>query len=521
MKRVSLLLFSLALALALCSVSLADSSHARIVRLSFVQGEVRFAPDFHNDPLTDPKATWQVAPLNLPLRDGNALSTGKGRAEIEFENGAIGFLDSDTVVEFYDLSLNDGYRVTRLVVRQGSASFSVDEQHGDYFSVTGGDFTVEVDGKAGFRLDNFDNGSTVNVTRGHVNVLQSDKTTPLDKGQSFAVRASEPAAPIVSHVGPGDDFDSWVSANTQATQVAYQNGSTYSNSYSNYPAGFSDLYSYGSWFNVNGLNCWRPFGMGFGWSPFADGGWYMDSAFGWSFLGASPWGWLPYHYGGWMMSPVYGWVWTPGAPGTTLTYRPVTAVYLRSGSTTALVPSSITDAHGKTPANLANGVYTIENGVVSKNLTNAGDQKWSIEKRIPQSTFSTTLAASTAPRIVARNLTVSTSGVRQTTVVHGSSIAFDPATHRFVNTPVAQSTTGHVATRNAIGVAPGSRSATVMPSARTFTPQPSYGAASRGSNTSSHGPVFAPPALAAPSFATSGSSMGTARSGGSGGGKPH
>ncbi len=34
----------------------ADSSHARIIRLSLVQGDVRFARETHGDPLTDSSA---------------------------------------------------------------------------------------------------------------------------------------------------------------------------------------------------------------------------------------------------------------------------------------------------------------------------------------------------------------------------------------------------------------------------------------------------------------------------------
>ncbi len=163
MKR-NFLFFSLILLLvctALPSASFADSSHARIVRLSYLQGDVRFAREFHEDSITDPKAVWEVAQLNLPIREGNAISTGNGRVEIEFENGAMAFLNANTVIEFFDLSLRDGSRITRLVLRQGSASFYEHSVNGDYFSVTGGDFSVEVTERATFHLENFDDGSTV------------------------------------------------------------------------------------------------------------------------------------------------------------------------------------------------------------------------------------------------------------------------------------------------------------------------------------------------------------------------
>src|SRR5882724_8296419 len=81
----------------------ADSSHARIIRLSLVQGDVRFARGAHGDPLADSNTAWERAGLNLPVRQGYLLATDQGRAEVEFENGAMAFLKENTVLDFYDL----------------------------------------------------------------------------------------------------------------------------------------------------------------------------------------------------------------------------------------------------------------------------------------------------------------------------------------------------------------------------------------------------------------------------------
>src|SRR5271156_5903532 len=170
----------------------ADSSHARVIRLSLVQGDVRFTREAHGDPLADQKAQWETAQANLPIRQGYVIATDNGRAEVEFENGAMAFLSENTVLEFFDLSLDDGARTTRLVLRQGSASFYVNPANDDYFSVTGGDFTVEANGKNSFRLDNFDDGSTVNVTAGNIAVVRKDHTTALTKGQSLSISATDP-----------------------------------------------------------------------------------------------------------------------------------------------------------------------------------------------------------------------------------------------------------------------------------------------------------------------------------------
>src|SRR5579872_3646117 len=75
----------------------ADSSHARVIRLSLVQGDVRFTREAHGDPLADQKAVWETAQANLPVRQGYVLATDNGRAEVEFENRAMAFLNENTV----------------------------------------------------------------------------------------------------------------------------------------------------------------------------------------------------------------------------------------------------------------------------------------------------------------------------------------------------------------------------------------------------------------------------------------
>src|ERR1700730_5229211 len=188
----------------------ADSSHARVIRLSLVQGDVRFTRESHGDPLADQKTQWEAAQANLPIRQGYVVATDNGRAEVEFENGAMAFLNANTVLEFFDLSLEDGARTTRLVLRQGSASFYVNPANGDYFSVTGGDFTVESSGKGSFRVNNYDDGSNVDVLTGHASVLHKKETTQLSKGQSLSMKAGDDSVSI-GRLPTDDDFDRWVS----------------------------------------------------------------------------------------------------------------------------------------------------------------------------------------------------------------------------------------------------------------------------------------------------------------------
>jgi hypothetical protein len=428
----------------------ADSSHARIIRLSLVQGDVRFARDVKGDPLTSDKATWEGATLNLPIRQGYVLATDHGRAEVEFENGAMAFLAENTVLEFYDLSLEDGAKSTRLVLRQGTASFYVNPSSGDYFSVTGGDFTAEAEGRAGFRLDNFDDGSVVDVTKGRVNVLRKDKSTLLVKGQSLSMRAGNKEGPEIARLPESDEFDRWVSGREEAVVTATNAGQQYMNS-GYYSSGVGDLYTYGAWYPISGYgNCWRPYGVGMGWSPFSSGNWFMDSSFGWAFVGSQPWGWLPYHYGGWVFEPGFGWLWSPGLGfggfNGFVPFRSVTGVFIRSkNGLLGVVPVHPLDAKGKEPINLAKGVFPVAGGAVSQQAVAGAGQNWKVMKAPPrESLTNSAVVASAAPARVSRTM-VGGSAARMVTLDRNSSIAYDAREHRFVN--------GAVATQSAAGAA--------------------------------------------------------------------
>jgi len=440
----------------------ADSGHARIIRLSLIQGDVRFARETHGDPLTDSSATWETAGLNLPIRQGYVLATDNGRAEVEFENGAMAFLKEHTVLEFYDLSLNDSARTTRLVLRQGSASFYVNPASADYFSVTGGDFTVEAVGRSEFRIDTYDDGSAVEAHKGRVSVLHSKNETRLQKGQSLSVKAGDESSLNVGNLPEQDDFDRWVAGRIESVSTATIASQQYTGS-SSYAPGFADLYTYGAFSNCGAYGYgWRPFGVGYGWSPFTSGQWIFDPASGgYVWLSYQPWGYAPYHYGGWLFdascggwfySPpvLYGYAGNPGGPVKRFPkgvhpphpiYHPVTGVFVRNGGRTGIVPMHPLDAKGKTPANLERGVFSVEGtkDVGAHLIPVERGQKWEALKSPPREAFGASMVAAKPPAHVSRAVVEGKSGVRVVSLGKDSSIAFDPHEHRFVNTNSAAS----------------------------------------------------------------------------------
>jgi len=543
----------------------ADSSHARVIRLSLVQGDVRFTREAHGDPLADQKAQWETAQANLPVRQGYVLATDNGRAEVEFENGAMAFLNENTVLEFYDLSLDDGARTTRLVLRQGSASFYVNPANDDYFSVTGGDFTVEASGKGSFRINNFDDGSNVDVLTGHASVVHKKERSELSKGQSLTMKAGEDTVNL-GRLPADDDFDHWVSGRIDTVSRATNASLQYTSS-PYYLPGYADLYTYGAWSSCGGYGYgWRPFGASFGWSPFAAGQWLWDPGFGWTFASFQPWGWAPYHYGGWLFdTSCGGWFYSPpayygGNPRKRFPpivhaphplYRATTAVFVRQNGKLGVVPMHPLDKGGKTPLNLEHGVFSVEPGrnLGPATLSAAAGQKWETLKSPPRDALSSGLAATTAPARTSRTILEGLSGARLVSLSHDSSIVYDPLEHRFVNTNAAPSSPREaeaLSGKNATGglrndhlveaprnnppagttarvpVAPTSARAAAPPS-RNIVPPPaphtsSGGGGYRGGSESASSAGGSSRGSAAPSAPASHASTPSA---GGGGGRPH
>ena len=78
------------------------------------------------------------------------------------------------------------------------------------------------------------------------------------------------------------------------------------------------LNPYGQWVDTgsgpNDGRAWRPDPdvVGEDFQPYATGGHWVYSDWGWTWESDYPWGWAPFHYGRWALTPSWGWVWYPG-----------------------------------------------------------------------------------------------------------------------------------------------------------------------------------------------------------------
>jgi hypothetical protein len=346
MTRHKILLSLLAATLMVSAARAEEYSHVRIVRLSLVEGDVQV--------MNAPGANWEKAIVNLPVREGMSFATGQGRAEIEFENGSTARIADNTVLQFTELALSGGEKVTRLDISQGTATLYTNPTRRETFVVHAGKLEMTVRENSHFRVDVFEDGASVSVLKGNVEVATVGGPERVAKGQTLAVRNNAPDQIAIERNPAPDEWDRWVSSRDNAIYTGRADSMRFVNSPLSY--GLSDLSYYGGWQNCSGFgNCWQPHGVGAGWSPFYNGSWGFVPGLGFTWVSYEPWGWMPYHYGRWAFSPIYGWVWVPGYFNG---FNPGAVYWCHTARGLGWVPQSPRDVTGGTPQNLPHGVIT-------------------------------------------------------------------------------------------------------------------------------------------------------------------
>ncbi len=317
-------------------------SYARIVRLSYVEGDVQIQrPE---------EIGWQEALINLPIRQGYQISTRRGRAEIEFESGAVARLAEDTYLKFTELALADGSRLTQLNLMRGTATIYANLSDSDRFSVSTPHFTVYVPRNARFRIDADDDGATVSVHKGDVTVEALGASYRVTKNRAFLFRATGEQVTL-ARAPETDAWDRWVddrenilSATREAASVRYVRAP--------FSYGISDLDYYGGWSNLPGYGYgWQPRGISIGWSPYCNGRWMHLGGF-LTWVSFEPWGWTPFHYGNWVFAR-NNWFWVPGGFHH---WQPAIVFWVNlGGNRWGWGPRGPHDRPGHAPANLPHG----------------------------------------------------------------------------------------------------------------------------------------------------------------------
>ncbi|HEX8925960.1 MAG TPA: FecR family protein [Terriglobales bacterium] len=283
------------------------ASSPRIVRLSFVQGDVRLDRNAGNG--------LEQAILNSPVPEGGRLVTGNnGYAEVEFENGSTLRLAGAAEVDFPQLTADsDGHLLTLIDVRTGTAYLNAKlEKHAQYRVAMHGGPDVQLRKSSRLRFQVSDAQAAVAVFDGEVSIPEREKQVAVKKGDTLTLDFGAASHyQIAKNIEP-QPADQWNREREGEHQVQFSRAES-NNTYGYYGYGAGDLLAYGDYSFIPGYGyMWRPYGYDMGWDPFGWGAWSFYPGWGWTYISAYPWGWAPYRYGSWYNIAGYGWMWQPG-----------------------------------------------------------------------------------------------------------------------------------------------------------------------------------------------------------------
>src|SRR3954447_6574456 len=282
------------------AASAAADSHARIVRLSFVEGNVQMDQ-------RDGRGL-QKAFLNMPIGQGTVLLTrDEGRVEVEFENGSTIRLAHDSQIEFQQLGLRtEGHQFSAIDVSESPAYFEIKKKTEDEFVVFINGQQITAPKSARFRLRVGKDSSNVAVFKGEVEVESGGKQVEVRKNESIKLDRNDQNRYFLSREITSDPLDAWdLEREKYRDQYFAASPYPYNPSYS---YGYADLAYWGNYEVVPVYGrVWRPYFVGATWQPFADGSWVWYPGAGYVWVSAYPWGWAPYRYGSWVFVGNRGW----------------------------------------------------------------------------------------------------------------------------------------------------------------------------------------------------------------------
>lgn len=200
-----------------------DATYAQIVRISYLEGDVRIARSSENDKTKSP--AWEAAVMNLPLYEGDSIVTGKdGRVEIEFEDASTVYLDSNSVLNCIDLHTTGSVPHTEIALVTGTLTTHLDSlMGGETFLLRSPaeSLLTRYPEHSDLRITSYLDGIAVTgLTPGALNVAGSNK---VDLAAGVTQYFSDGHKAAVEQAGKAQDFgafDAWVADRFAARKAA-------------------------------------------------------------------------------------------------------------------------------------------------------------------------------------------------------------------------------------------------------------------------------------------------------------
>ena len=369
-----------------------DSTYPQIVRISYLEGDVRVARASENE--TSSKAQWENAVMNLPIKEGDSLVTGKdGRAEIEFEDASTVYLGENSVLNFTDLHTTAGVPHSEVALVSGTLTTHLDSlMGGETFLLRTPTENVltHYPEKSNLRLTSYLDGLAVTpLGQGDLNVAGSNRVSLTPGKTIFFSDGYQPST--AQEAAMRDDFtgyDAWV-ADRYAARTATNEAMMKDAGLAKPIPGLAEMKGKGHFFACPPYGtCWQPdepqakavlaappvpaptpktarasaggptsgapnqnSQMASAWFPCVNG-WYMGS---WGYGGGNPYFWAVCHAGDWIpYNNGYAWV------ATSRRHHQCPVRWVKFGHHVAVVPLSPRDTKGKPLVNRDHGFIPVK-----------------------------------------------------------------------------------------------------------------------------------------------------------------
>jgi hypothetical protein len=231
----------------------------QIVRVSYVQGEVKLSMGIDGSP--DLGKKWISAAVNFPIEEGATLATEDGRAEVEFENGSVAYLAEHSVLQFDGLTSNSQGTSTSVTLLTGRATFAHESNCHDQLTVDTAMAEFRTSSTKTVRVESALDGAMFRVVEGFLRVSEGKpaKIAKVEPGEAVLCARGE-----LSHLrGLQDDpeqaaWDQWVDEERTARKADIEKGLKESGLAAPIP-GLVDLVRSGTFTDCPPYGkCWEP-----------------------------------------------------------------------------------------------------------------------------------------------------------------------------------------------------------------------------------------------------------------------
>jgi len=237
-----------------------DTTYAQVVRISYVEGDVRIARGEQNEKPAGP--VWEKATTDLPLETGFSVVTGTGRAEIEFEDASTLYLGENSVLTLNDLQTRSGIPHSELALLSGTVTLHLrPSMAGETFILRTptDELTTSFPHKTYMRVTSYTDAMAITGQDGGFIHLQPIGDEKLPAGQTLFFRGGQKVNPPATESGSEyADWDKWVADRVQQRKAAMTEVMKAAGLSSPIP-GLAEMKDQGKFFECKPYGtCWEP-----------------------------------------------------------------------------------------------------------------------------------------------------------------------------------------------------------------------------------------------------------------------